>query len=141
MKEILMSNIPAAVAVIGLVCYFFGMEIGSLFLNDESEGVLALVDQSLKILAPFFFALGILFSMRNAIQGLGYSIHAMFAGIVELLARGGVALGFVGKHGFIAVCFSNPAAWLAADLFLIPMYFYVIRRIKRIHPLWQCSTN
>ena len=27
MKEILMSNIPAAVAVIGLVCYFFGMAI------------------------------------------------------------------------------------------------------------------
>ena len=27
MKEILASNIPAAVAVIGLVCYFFGMAI------------------------------------------------------------------------------------------------------------------
>lgn len=27
MKEILSSNIPAAVAVIGLVCYFFGMAI------------------------------------------------------------------------------------------------------------------
>ena len=27
MKEILMSNIPAAVAVIGLVCYFFGMAV------------------------------------------------------------------------------------------------------------------
>ena len=27
MKEILLSNIPAAVAVIGLVCYFFGMAI------------------------------------------------------------------------------------------------------------------
>ena len=27
MKEILMSNIPAAVALIGLVCYFFGMAV------------------------------------------------------------------------------------------------------------------
>lgn len=27
MKEILASNIPAAVAVIGLVCYFFGMAV------------------------------------------------------------------------------------------------------------------
>jgi len=27
MKEILLSNIPAAVAVIGLVCYFFGMAV------------------------------------------------------------------------------------------------------------------
>lgn len=27
MKEILASNIPAAVAVVGLVCYFFGMAV------------------------------------------------------------------------------------------------------------------
>lgn len=27
MKEILLSNIPATVAVIGLVCYFFGMAV------------------------------------------------------------------------------------------------------------------
>lgn len=27
MKEILLSNIPASVAVIGLVCYFFGMAV------------------------------------------------------------------------------------------------------------------
>ena len=31
MKEILASNIPAAVAVIGLVCYFFGMAVVFVF--------------------------------------------------------------------------------------------------------------
>lgn len=31
MKEILASNIPAAIAVIGLVCYFFGMAVVFIF--------------------------------------------------------------------------------------------------------------
>ena len=42
MKEILLSNIPASVAVIGLVCYFFGMAvvfIASPIKNAESFSV------------------------------------------------------------------------------------------------------
>ena len=119
-----------------VVCGFFGEALGSLFLNDASKDVLSLVGQSLRILSPTFFALGVLFSLRCAIQGLGYSLHAMLAGTVELVARGGVALGFVGKYGYVAVCFSNPVAWVSAALFLILLYVYVIGRVKRLHPEW-----
>ncbi len=130
--------IMLCISIIGfVVCYFFGVQLGTLFLNDESRDVLGLVDQSLKIVAPCFFALGLIFTFRSAVQGLGYSVHAMFAGVVELFARGGVALGFVGRYGFNAVCFSNPVAWVAADLFLVPMYIYVLGRIKKTHPLWK----
>jgi hypothetical protein len=40
-----------------------------------------------------------------------------------------VAFGFVGRLGFRAVCFANPAAWLAADLLLLSLYHIEMRKI------------
>ena len=37
----------------------------------------------------------------------------------------------VPAFGFIAVCYGDPMAWIAADLFLIPAFIYVYRRLKR----------
>ena len=42
-----------------------------------------------------------------------------------------MAFGFVGRFGFRAVCFSNPAAWLAADLILLTLYRREIRKLDR----------
>ena len=30
--------------------------------------------------------------------------------------------------------FANPAAWIAADLFLIPAYFHVMKHLKKMIP-------
>ena len=64
--------------------------------------------------------------LRLTIQGMGYSRLALFAGVFEMIARGGVGL-----FGFNAACFSGPIAWILADSFLIPMYYHVIHRAKR----------
>ena len=39
------------------------------------------------------------------------------------------ALAGVGSTG--AICLSNPVAWLAADLFLIPAYFHDLKKLRR----------
>ena len=46
-----------------------------------------------------------------------------------------VAFCLVGTFGFNAVCFANPAAWIAADLLLLPVYFIVIRRLRNSYPV------
>ena len=33
--------------------------------------------------------------------------------------------------GYIGVCFASPAAWILADLFLIPAYIYVMKVLNR----------
>jgi len=48
-----------------------------------------------------------------------------------MVARSIVALGFVPVFGYAAACFANPMAWIFADLFLIPAYCYVMRRLYR----------
>jgi Na+-driven multidrug efflux pump len=79
----------------------------------------------------FYFILSVLFLLRNSLQGLGYSAVAMFAGFFELAARAVMGFGFVNSIGYSAACIANPVAWIAADVFLIPAYFVVMKKIKR----------
>lgn len=67
--------------------------------------------------------------LRFVIQGLGFSGLAVCAGILEMVARTGVAILLVPVLGFTAVSIGSPAAWLAADIFLICAYFYVMHKL------------
>ena len=63
------------------------------------------------------------------IQGMGFSPLATLAGVLEMIARAGVAC-LVPALGFPAACFASPAAWLMADVFLVPAYFWCCRRLS-----------
>ena len=45
-------------------------------------------------------------------------------------------MGFclVPVFGFAGACLSNPAAWIAADLFLITAYFHVMQQLQKKMP-------
>jgi len=47
-----------------------------------------------------------------------------------MVARTAVALLVVPSAGFTGACFANPAAWVMADLFLVPCYFSVMRSLR-----------
>ncbi len=64
-------------------------------------------------------------------SGVGYTNLAMFSGVAEMIARILVSLYAVPVFGFIAVCYGDPMAWIAADLFLVPAFIYVYRRLKK----------
>lgn len=78
----------------------------------------------------FYFFLGSLLILRNTLQGIGKSVIAMGAGLFEMIARSIIAFGFVLNFGFTAICFANPAAWMAATFILIPLYIHMMNRIK-----------
>lgn len=82
----------------------------------------------------FYLCLGALIVWRYAIQGLGYSTLAMLAGVAEMFARAGVALVLVPRLGFSGACLANPAAWIAACLFLLPAYRWTAHQLEgRLH--------
>lgn len=56
----------------------------------------------------------------------------MFSGVSEMVARVLVSLIAVPLWGFWGVCFGDPTAWLFANLFLVPAFVYVYRRLQRI---------
>ena len=116
---------------------FIVLMIGSKFLAmlfvDASEvEILNDTELFLHIATSFFPILGLLCILRYTIQGAGYTNLAMLSGVSEMIARTLVSLYAVPAFGYIAVCFGDPTAWIAADLFLVPAFIYVYKRLKRI---------
>ena len=82
----------------------------------------------------FFFPLSLVNIVRFSIQGMGFSPFAILAGVLEMAARTGVGLWLVPAFGYTAACFASPAAWICADLFLIPASVACISRLRRLYP-------
>ena len=92
--------------------------------------LLPLARQYLLISAAFYFPLSLVNIVRFLIQGMGFSPLATLAGVLEMAARGFVSY-LVPVFGFAAACYASPAAWVLADLFLVPAYFYCRRKLAR----------
>jgi hypothetical protein len=63
---------------------------------------------------------------------MGFSNFAMLAGVLEMVARTITALILIPIIGFTGACFSSPFAWILADAFLIPAYFWCKRKLMPI---------
>ena len=75
--------------------------------------------------------LGVLVIFRYSLQSIGFTKVAMMSGVNELLARTLVSVFLVPAFGFAGVCWGDPAAWMAADLFLVPTFVLVMRGMRR----------
>lgn len=129
------SCLGVGYSIIGfLVILLFGRNIAMLFVNDTSGGsieeILELAQRFLVRNGVFYIPLAFVNIVRFLIQGMGFSQIAIFAGVFEMVARGVVALALVPFLGFDAVCFANPAAWILADCFLIPLFFRCYKKMK-----------
>lgn len=102
-----------------------------LFVDPSETMILDYAEQYLRISGYFFPVLGLLCVLRYTIQGVGFSNFAMLSGVSEMIARALVSVYAVPTFGFLAVCYGDPAAWVAADLFLIPAFLFVYKQIKK----------
>jgi Na+-driven multidrug efflux pump len=119
----------------GLIVIFFGQYLTIAFVGRNAENLneaLVYIRQLFFANGIFYWSLGILFVLRNSIQGLGYSSVTVLAGVSELAARAGVAFAFVPVIGFNAVRFANPAAWLFADVILVVIFIIIIKKLSKI---------
>ena len=109
----------------------FGPAMLGLFVGTEETAVVTQAQYYILRCVFFYWSLMLIFVFRFMIQGLGFSRLAVLAGVCELIARTLVSLIWVPQAGFEAVCFANPVAWVAADMFLIPAYFGVMKKLRR----------
>ena len=124
----LLGAVYAGIAL-AVLC-LFADPLNMLFLDAQSAPLLPLARQYLLTSALFFFPLSLVNIVRFMIQGMGFSPLATLAGLFEMLARGGLSL-LVPVFGFTAACFASPAAWILADLFLLPAYLYCYRKLTQ----------
>lgn len=105
------------------IMMIFAPQLSLLFVNAEETAVITQTAEFLRINSLFYSALGVLFILRNGLQGMGFGILPMCAGIVELIGRSVVAICFVSLFQYQAVCIASPVAWILADILLITIYY------------------
>lgn len=115
-----------------IVIYFFGRYFAMVFLDAADVACLDNAHLYLIINSAFYIPLALVNIVRFLIQGMGFSMFAVLAGVMEMIGRTIVGVLLVPIFGFTAVCFASPIAWILADLFLIPAYISVKNRLKRI---------
>lgn len=109
----------------------FGNQLAMLFINGDELEALSYAYKYTLLSTAGFPLLTFVLTVRFTIQGMGFSAFAMTAGVLEMAARCVVALALPAQFGFTSVCLANACAWIAADIFLIPAFFYCRKRLER----------
>lgn len=113
--------------IAGLFLIFAGKYLSYLFISDNAEEVIPMVDVYVKCTGAFFIPLYFVNSFRNGIQGMGYGILPMLAGVAELSGRGITAIVAASKESYLGACLASPMAWIIATAMLVIMYVYVMK--------------
>lgn len=131
MDASIIGSVYAVIACIVLIV--LGGELPGIFLNGADEQVIRDAHFFLIVNSVFFIPLVIVNVWRFAIQGMGYSMLAVLAGVSEMAARAIVGFFFIPIFGFTAACFASPLAWVFADTFLIPAFYRCLKRSRRLY--------
>jgi putative MATE family efflux protein len=113
------------------VIFPFADEMMSLFVDSSQKQIIEYASQLMRISNFFYPVLGMLTILRYSIQGLGYSTLSLMSGVMEMLARTAFGLWVVPAWEWMGVCFADPAAWCAADIFLFPAMYFLLRHLSK----------
>ena len=112
--------------VVAVIIMTVGKYMTYLFLSGNVTDIMNSVDTYLKCVGIFFIPLAVVNLYRNGIQGMGYGLLPMMAGVAELIGRGSVAVIAAGRKSYVGVCLASPAAWVLAGGLLIIIYYYIM---------------
>ncbi len=102
-----------------------------LFLQNPSPEVQQATFLYMAVQLGCYALLSTLYVFRSSIQGLGRSEITIIVSAVELVLRIIFALVLAQYAGWIGLSFSNPIAWVGADLVLIPAMILIIKKFNR----------
>ena len=124
-----------ACTILGVIYSFiaaaFVMTVGKymtyLFVSENVGVIMDSVEIYLWCIGICFIPLAVVNIYRNGIQGLGYGLLPMMAGVAELVGRGAVAVAAAKQRSYTGVCMASPAAWILAGSLLLVMYYYIMK--------------
>ena len=85
----------------------------------------------LTVITTLFVFHGSLMIFRNTVQGMGYSMSALAAAVMEIIGRSGAGILAVYFNSFFIICVSSPSAWILAMLMCMSLYAYYMRKELR----------
>uniref|UniRef100_UPI004056037E MATE family efflux transporter n=1 Tax=Acetatifactor sp. TaxID=1872090 RepID=UPI004056037E len=107
------SKITLTIVVISGAALIFAPRIlASIVLSTPA--IIEISVDYLRICGFMVWSIGLLFLVRNALQGMGFTVVPMASGFLELAARVVVILALSSHLGFAAIAIAEVAAWFGA---------------------------
>lgn len=126
--------IGSVYSVLSLIALYFTTDyVALLFVNASETTIIALTRQFILASACFYIPLTGVNVVRFCIQGMGFSVFAISAGILEMIGRAFAAIILIPSIGFMGACLASPIAWIAADAFLFPAFIHCARKLNARH--------
>ncbi|MCI6044424.1 MATE family efflux transporter [bacterium] len=101
-----------------------------LFVTANVREVTVYASEYFSIARCFFVPLAMIFVFRNSLQGLGDGFFPMMGGVFELAARAIGVVVLVKPLGFTGIVLTDPCAWLAALIPIVPVYLIRVRKLQ-----------
>lgn len=125
--------------VIGVFMLIFGATIVQAVVGPLTPDIMEMCQIYFAINGPCYLFLCILYTMRNALQGIGLHKATTAVGFSETIMRVFAALLATTSLGFVAVSLASPLAWIASTILLSITYIKSMRTLTLRQKLSQDS--
>lgn len=122
MRYMTVATVVAAIFSTVVIRLFGGYFI-TFFTNSPNEELTHATMTYFNNVTLAYIPLSVLILYRNALQGYGFPITAMMAGIVELVNRVVIVIFFTDSLGFLAICLADSVNWTITAAFLLTIYY------------------
>ena len=106
-----------------------------LFVDASETAIIQYAYQYLLVCTGGYCLLTLVDVVRFSIQGMGFSVFAISAGVLEMIARILAAVILVPTIAYMGICLANSLAWVFADVFLIPAFFFCRNKQLKRHAM------
>lgn len=132
-KKAVTSSIVSELVMSGVfivVVYAFCTQMINFVTSTQNAEIVNTAKTYLYINMPFFPALGVLYVMRTAIQGIGKRIAPLVSSSIELLSKV-VAAFFIAKpFGYKGIACAEPISWLLCAIFITTIFVSAFKKIS-----------
>ncbi|MDD6728309.1 MAG: MATE family efflux transporter [Eubacteriales bacterium] len=111
------------------VLFFFGGQLAGLVTGSESQLVFENTQMYLRINAPFYFVLSILFTLRFSIQSIDRKVPPLISSSMELLCKICASLIFIPLWGYFGACIAEPLSWFMGAVYLSIVFSKAIKNL------------
>lgn len=111
------------------ILWFFGGQIARLVTGSASQVVFDKTQMYLRINAPFYFVLGLLFTLRFSIQSVDRKMPPIISSSMELASKIAAAYLFIPLWGYLGACIAEPLSWTLGAIYLLFVFKNEFKRL------------
>lgn len=113
------------------ILWFLGAKATVLITGTDNAEVVRNTAMYLKINAPFYFVLGILFVLRFSIQSINRKIPPLISSAMELGTKIAAAFIFIPMWKYTGACIAEPLSWCLGAIYLSVVFASDMKKINQ----------